>query len=195
MPARTTIITTVTKQAQSKVITLKTSQLLQMAGRAGRRGKDTEGNVIIMKNQYDELKLVHQLLLSKVDSIKSQFRFTYKFVLKLLLHKTLLDCRLLLERTFSSYVHQLRKQKRLKQEEEGNVDSIHIEQIKSPLEDDKDLHFRILLQYPMSIVKDYIKLYAKLSKEYRNFRYLEDKLMQGQIDFHRVSTSVAYFAQ
>ncbi len=35
MPARTTVITTVTKRVNSEIIKLKTSQLLQMAGRAG----------------------------------------------------------------------------------------------------------------------------------------------------------------
>ena len=48
MPARTTVISTVTKRINSEVVKLKTSQLLQMAGRAGRRGKDTEGMIIIL---------------------------------------------------------------------------------------------------------------------------------------------------
>ena len=38
MPARTTVISSVTKRISSEIIKLKTSQLLQMAGRAGRRG-------------------------------------------------------------------------------------------------------------------------------------------------------------
>lgn len=39
MPARTTVISSVTKRVSSEIIKLKTSQLLQMAGRAGRRGR------------------------------------------------------------------------------------------------------------------------------------------------------------
>lgn len=113
MPARTTVVTAVTKQMQSKIVSLKTSQLLQMAGRAGRRGKDIEGNVIVTHNVYDELKLARSLLLSKVDAINSHFRLSYKMILQLLHQKSLLDCRLLLERCFSTYMKQMRVQERL----------------------------------------------------------------------------------
>jgi len=89
MPARTTVISTVTKRINSEVIKLKTSQLLQMAGRAGRRGKDTEGTVVIMRNRFEDVRMGHKILTSAVDGIKSHFKTSYGLTVKV----RTFDCR------------------------------------------------------------------------------------------------------
>lgn len=112
MPARTTIISSVTKRIASEVIKLKTSQLLQMAGRAGRRGKDTEGTVVVMRNRFEDVKVGHKILTSPVDGIKSHFKISYGLAVKLLETRTVSDCRALIERGFGSYVLQKRVKKK-----------------------------------------------------------------------------------
>jgi superfamily II RNA helicase len=106
MPARTTVISTVTKRINSEVVKLKTSQLLQMAGRAGRRGKDTEGTVVILRNRFEDVKMGHKILTSPIDGIKSHFKTSYGLTVKLLETRTLEECRALIERGFGAYLLQ-----------------------------------------------------------------------------------------
>ena len=84
MPARTTVISTVTKRVNSEIVKLKTSQLLQMAGRAGRRGKDVEGTVVILRNRFEDVQVGHKILTSAVDGIKSHFKTSYSLTVTLL---------------------------------------------------------------------------------------------------------------
>ena len=49
MPARTTLIAALSRRRDNKIGPLQHNELLQMAGRAGRRGFDTAGNCVIIQ--------------------------------------------------------------------------------------------------------------------------------------------------
>ena len=88
MPAKTVIFPKLTKYSNRDFRPLRTDEYLQMAGRAGRRGLDKFGTVIILPN--DELMDLHPLkkmMTGKSPSINSKFRLSYQFLLKILLNK------------------------------------------------------------------------------------------------------------
>ncbi|XP_050079351.1 helicase SKI2W [Anopheles maculipalpis] len=85
MPARTVIFDSTRKFDGQNVRTLQPSEYTQMAGRAGRRGLDKTGTVIILCKQMlptdAELKT---MILGKPIRLESQFRLTYAMMLYLL---------------------------------------------------------------------------------------------------------------
>uniref|UniRef100_A0A182QLV6 Helicase SKI2W n=1 Tax=Anopheles farauti TaxID=69004 RepID=A0A182QLV6_9DIPT len=85
MPARTVIFDSTRKFDGQSVRPLQPSEYTQMAGRAGRRGLDKTGTVIILCKQNlptePELKT---MILGKPVRLESQFRLTYAMILYLL---------------------------------------------------------------------------------------------------------------
>ncbi|XP_058028782.1 superkiller complex protein 2 [Ahaetulla prasina] len=85
MPARTVVFNSVRKHDGANFRDLVPAEYIQMAGRAGRRGLDTTGMVIILcKNQVPEMSDLHRMMLGKPTRLQSQFRLTYTMILNLL---------------------------------------------------------------------------------------------------------------
>uniref|UniRef100_A0A670I075 SKI2 subunit of superkiller complex n=1 Tax=Podarcis muralis TaxID=64176 RepID=A0A670I075_PODMU len=85
MPARTVVFDSIRKHDGTNFRDLVPAEYIQMAGRAGRRGLDTTGMVIILcKNQAPEMADLHRMMLGKPTQLQSQFRLTYTMILNLL---------------------------------------------------------------------------------------------------------------
>ncbi|KAI8024134.1 hypothetical protein LOK49_LG03G00370 [Camellia lanceoleosa] len=113
MPARTA----------SGRIQLNSNELLQMAGRAGRRGIDKRGHVVLLQTPYEGAEECCKLLFSGLEPLVSQFTASYGMVLNLLAGgkvtrrsnesddmkvsqagRTLEEARKLVEQSFGNYV-------------------------------------------------------------------------------------------
>lgn len=84
MPARTVVFDELRKFYGTHFGPLRTRDFYQMAGRAGRRGMDTEGFVYTRVNPHDiEHQEVTRILFSKNEPVQSQFNTGYATVLNL----------------------------------------------------------------------------------------------------------------
>ena len=107
MPARTTVISSLSKRTDTGHRLLNASEFLQMAGRAGRRGMDKEGHVVTLQTPFEGAKDAADLATRKADPLKSHFTPSYGMVLNLLQTHTLEKTRELVERSFGQYLANL----------------------------------------------------------------------------------------
>ncbi|MBV8886000.1 MAG: RNA helicase, partial [Chroococcidiopsidaceae cyanobacterium CP_BM_RX_35] len=104
MPARTTVISSLSKRTDRGHRLLNASEFLQMAGRAGRRGMDRLGHVVTQQTQFEGAREAVYLATSGADPLVSQFTPGYGMVLNLLQTHTLEQAKELVERSFGQYV-------------------------------------------------------------------------------------------
>ena len=83
-PARTVVLTVADARTGSGWRTLTASELQQMTGRAGRRGRDNVGFVIAAPGLHQDPQKIAELLKARPDPLVSQFRATYTTLLNLL---------------------------------------------------------------------------------------------------------------
>jgi len=87
MPTKTVVFTGFRKydDAIEGMRLLNTDEYIQMAGRAGRRGKDTSGTVIYLPDRDPEdLEDMRRMMTGKKSTFKSHMSFYYDFLLKTL---------------------------------------------------------------------------------------------------------------
>src|ERR1043165_5352210 len=83
-PARTVVLTGADARSASGWRSLSVSEVQQMTGRAGRRGRDNVGFVIAAPGLHQDPERIAHLLRAPADSLVSQFRATYTTLLNLL---------------------------------------------------------------------------------------------------------------
>lgn len=112
MPARTTILSSITKRSDQGHRPLTASEFLQMSGRAGRRGMDPVGHVVVVASPYQTVAEAQALAQAPADPLGSHFTPTYGMVLNLLQRHTLEEAQFLVSRSFGEFLEEQRRKSR-----------------------------------------------------------------------------------
>ncbi|HEY6186517.1 MAG TPA: hypothetical protein VIW80_02480 [Pyrinomonadaceae bacterium] len=115
-PARTVVITNVDARTGSGWRMLSASELQQMTGRAGRRGRDRVGFIVAAPGLHQDPERIAALLEAPPDPLESRFRATYSTLLNLLdAYKSFAHVRDIAERSFA-FLETTRRISRLERE-------------------------------------------------------------------------------
>ena len=106
MPARTAVFEGLERFDGHGMIPLPTREFMQMAGRAGRRGMDESGLVVVRADleTYSELgKWLDQHLKGRYEPVRSSFSLSFNSVVNLMERHTPTQIRRLVERSFLAF--------------------------------------------------------------------------------------------
>ncbi len=158
MPARTTVISSLSKRTDDGHRLLTASEFLQMSGRAGRRGKDVIGYVVTVQTPFEGAREAAFIATSKADPLVSQFTPSYGMVLNLLQKQSLERAEALIEKSFGQYLIGLQA---LPQQQELHI----LKRELSNLD-------RLLDGLTPETVQQFVKLTARRREERRVYKYL-----------------------
>ncbi|MBL6741973.1 MAG: DEAD/DEAH box helicase [Synechococcus sp. BS301-5m-G53] len=161
MPARSTVIAALSKRTERGHRTLMGSEFLQMAGRAGRRGLDSQGYVVTVQSRFEGVREAGQLATSPADPLVSQFTPSYGMVLNLLQRHDLAKARELVERSFGRYL--------------AGLDLVEDEQNLSQLRLQLSQLEGVAGDIPWEDFEDYEKMRGRLREERRLLRILQQQ--------------------
>jgi ATP-dependent RNA helicase HelY len=123
-PARTVVLTGADARSASGWRPLSASELQQMTGRAGRRGRDNVGFVVAAPGIHQDPERIAQLLKIPPDPLVSQFRATYTTLLNLLdAYGSFASVREIAQRSFAyrDFSHQIAQLESSRNESEQKI--------------------------------------------------------------------------
>jgi superfamily II RNA helicase len=121
-PARTVVITQSSVRKTRDFTDLTNSEVQQLAGRAGRRGKDLVGFAVVTPSPYIDLDVITRGLTGQPEPIDSQFSINYSMALNLLKAHPLDQIQSILARSFAQF-----QLNRRAETLERKLDALHIQ--------------------------------------------------------------------
>lgn len=103
MPARACVLSSFTKFDGTGFHALTSAELTQLMGRAGRRGIDTLGHGVILKESDVDVHDIYDAAMGEEMSVLSKFAPTYTMTLNLLRNRSVAEAESLLERSFGQF--------------------------------------------------------------------------------------------
>ncbi|QJC22681.1 DEAD/DEAH box helicase [Arcanobacterium buesumense] len=103
MPVRTVIIEDLIKWNGEDFVSLTATEYTQLIGRAGRRGKDTHGNAVVIGSPELDVDYLAHIGSGHVDPLMSAFFPSYNTVVNLLSYHTLDEARKIMGQSFAQY--------------------------------------------------------------------------------------------
>jgi ATP-dependent RNA helicase HelY len=107
MPARAVVVSSFTKFDGVNFATLTTGELTQLMGRAGRRGIDTIGHGVILKESDVEIGTIYEVAMGEGLVVESRFLPSYNMALNLLRLYTPQQADELMARSFGQFQKRL----------------------------------------------------------------------------------------
>jgi superfamily II RNA helicase len=161
MPARTTVISALSKRSDDGHRLLTPAEFFQIAGRAGRRGMDQVGHVVMLQTRFEGAVEAAYLATADVEPLRSWFTPSYGMVLNLLQKHSIEEIKELLKRSFAEYLAELK----LVPEEQA-ISNITSELAKLDVE---------LAAIDIKDFSSYEKLRETLKEEYRLLEILQQQ--------------------
>ena len=176
-PARTVVIFQSDRFNGKGFVALGATDLLQMTGRAGRRGMDEIGFVLVVPGQHQDPRLINDLLKSPPDPIQSQIRVNFSMVLNLLLSHSPEEIRNLFVASLATFQNMSRDTRSMKK----------LEALRAELEEWRDRMLCGSIDELAEIRPGYsnsVEQYRKMRKSIKRrprYRKLVDLLAPGRV--------------
>jgi superfamily II RNA helicase len=103
-PARTVVVTAHSKRGSEGFDVLTSSEFQQMAGRAGRRGKDAVGLCVIAPSRFSDARVFHQVAQRPPEPLRSAYYAAPATMLNLLKYRTVDDLRFMVAKSLAAYL-------------------------------------------------------------------------------------------